>query len=231
MSMPRQVRRHSTAAMSRGKLILLEGLDRTGKTTQSSSLIEKLKPKATLIKFPERSTEIGSLIDKYLRDKSFELPDQAVHLLFSANRWEVAEKIKQLLLDGQHVVLDRYVYSGIAYSAAKHTERMDRSWCLQPDKGLLRPDLTIFLTNNDSENELRSGFGQERYEVSEFQQEVKRQFLKVFEELEDTIGGRKLVEVVNVTGKSIEEVSKDVWALVEPVISEPISTNSEFLYF
>ena len=37
--------------------------------------------------FPDRSTQIGSMIDAYLRS-SIELDDRAVHLLFSANRWE-----------------------------------------------------------------------------------------------------------------------------------------------
>lgn len=214
--------------MNRGRLVLFEGLDRTGKTTQSNILAERLQPDVTLIKFPERSTEIGALIDRYLTDKTFELPDQAVHLLFSANRWEMAERIKQLLLRGTHVVLDRYVYSGIAYSAAKHTDKMDRSWCLQPDKGLPRPDLTIFLTSDDAENELRAGFGEERYEKSEFQREVKKQFFEVFKALGDS-SGRNLVQVVNVTGKSVEEVASDVWELVEPLVTAP--TNTDLLYF
>ncbi|QLQ82656.1 hypothetical protein HG537_0H04190 [Torulaspora globosa] len=218
--------------MSRGKLVLFEGLDRTGKTTQSDILVERLQPDVTLIKFPERSTEIGALIDRYLKDKTFELPDQAVHLLFSANRWEMAERIKQLLLQGTHVVLDRYVYSGIAYSAAKHTDKMDRSWCLQPDRGLPRPDLTIFLTSDDAENELRAGFGEERYEKSEFQQEVKRQFIEVFKALEDNSQEQNLVQIINITGKSVEQVANEVWELTEPVVRAPTdSKNTEILYF
>lgn len=215
--------------MNRGRLILFEGLDRTGKTTQSNIVLERLQPNATLIKFPERSTEIGALIDRYLRDKTFQLPDQAVHLLFSANRWETAERIQKLLLQGTHVVLDRYVYSGIAYSAAKHTDRMDPSWCLQPDKGLPRPDVTIFLTNDGAENELRAGFGEERYEVSEFQQEVKKQFLEVFRALDDTHSSRKLVQMIDVTGKSVEQVAEAVWEQVEPIVTEPVTT--ELLFF
>ena len=125
----------------RGKLILIEGLDRTGKSTQSVKLVEKLGPNASLLKFPDRSTQIGALINQYLTQPNFNLPDQAIHLLFSANRWEAAEKIKALLLEGKHVVLDRYVYSGVAYSAAKGTPGMDLNWCLQPDLGLLKPCL------------------------------------------------------------------------------------------
>lgn len=218
--------------MTRGRLILIEGLDRTGKTTQSQILLERLEPNATLIKFPERSTEIGQLIDKYLKDKSFELPDQAVHLLFSANRWEVSKKIQELLLRGTHVVLDRYVYSGIAYSAAKSVAGMDRNWCLQPDKGLLKPDLTIFLTNSDdSENEKRQGFGDERYEVTEFQREVKKQFYRVFEDLEDRPNERSTLKILDVAGRTIEQVADDVWNEVEPRLTSGINGGIDDLRY
>lgn len=206
---------------------MIEGLDRTGKTTQCNILIEKLNPNVALIKFPDRSTDIGILIDKYLTDKNFVLPDQAVHLLFSANRWEVAQRIRNLLLAGKHVVLDRYVFSGIAYSAAKGVAGMDRNWCLQPDKGLLKPDLTLFLTNsNVNETLSRKGFGEERYEVNDFQQEVKNQFVKVFEELDP---GSQFSQELDVAGKTIEQVADDIWSIVAPVISS--KKDSEFLYF
>eukprot|EP00913_Durusdinium_trenchii_P033606 g31459.t1 len=42
--------------------------------------------------FPNRKTPIGSAIDLYLR-RQLELPDEAVHRLFSANRWEMAKSI------------------------------------------------------------------------------------------------------------------------------------------
>ncbi|CCH62687.1 hypothetical protein TBLA_0I00220 [Henningerozyma blattae CBS 6284] len=180
--------------MTRGRLILFEGLDRTGKTTQSEALLKYLNlqgdqssssKRCELIKFPERSTPIGKLINNYLVDKSFKLPDQSIHLLFSSNRWELTEQIKSSLQKGNDVLLDRYVFSGIAYSLAKDTERMDFDWCLSPDIGLIKPDLTIFLTTDSdisTSNQInnRSGFGAERYEKSDFQLKVKAKFDIVF---------------------------------------------------
>ncbi|EGA82125.1 Cdc8p [Saccharomyces cerevisiae Lalvin QA23] len=149
--------------MGRGKLILIEGLDRTGKTTQCNILYKKLQPNCKLLKFPERSTRIGGLINEYLTDDSFQLSDQAIHLLFSANRWEIVDKIKKDLLEGKNIVMDRYVYSGVAYSAAKGTNGMDLDWCLQPDVGLLKPDLTLFLSTQDVDNNAeKSGFGERK---------------------------------------------------------------------
>ena len=68
--------------------------------------------------FPNRETATGTLIDLYLR-KQIELPDETVHLLFSANRWEASRGIVADLAAGTHLVCDRYAFSGVAYSAAK----------------------------------------------------------------------------------------------------------------
>ena len=75
----------------RGALIVLEGCDRSGKSTQAKKIVEELnsagKP-ATLMGFPDRTTAIGLVIDAYLKcDEN--MHDCAIHLLFSANRWEL----------------------------------------------------------------------------------------------------------------------------------------------
>lgn len=214
--------------MARGKLILIEGLDRTGKTTQVNLLGERLREDGSSVlvtKFPNRESEIGQLINKYLTDKAFVLPDQAVHLLFSANRWEYIEELKTRLNQGQHVVLDRYVFSGVAYSAAKEVPGMDIQWCMQSDIGLLKPDLTIFLTNEQSLSD-RDGFGEERYENTEFQLKVK----KKFQETLDRFCDPEELRVINVTGKGIEEVGHEIWDTISPILKTELKED-EFKCF
>lgn len=76
----------------RGLLIAVEGCDRSGKTTQCQLLIkwlqDNLRVQCEYIKFPDRATLIGGVINEYLTGKAH-LNDQAIHLLFSANRWEL----------------------------------------------------------------------------------------------------------------------------------------------
>jgi dTMP kinase len=71
--------------MARGAFIVVEGLDRAGKSTQVAGLAKALNARS--IKFPDRTTPIGKMIDNYLAQKS-DMEDRAIHLLFSANRWE-----------------------------------------------------------------------------------------------------------------------------------------------
>lgn len=194
----------------RAPLIAIEGLDRTGKTTQTNRLVALLQAQnvpCELVKFPQRETHIGKIINQYLTDKSFELNDQAAHLLFSANRWEMADQIERTLrTDGKIVILDRYVYSGVAYSSAKG---LDSQWCLNPDLGLPKPDLTIFLKFNDAEQTQREGFGDERYEKVDFQQKVSIKFEQFYQN-EEWVN-------INVDGLSIDEVGSLIWSHVEKV--------------
>ena len=71
------------------------------------------------MRFPDRETDIGRLISAYL-EKASEIDDSAVHLLFSANRWEKRQAIQDALSRGHNVVMDRYAYSGVAFSAGAH---------------------------------------------------------------------------------------------------------------
>ncbi|KAJ3503781.1 hypothetical protein NLJ89_g8282 [Agrocybe chaxingu] len=123
---------------------------------------------ATLFKFPDRRTAIGQMIDAYLRSTS-ELDDHAIHLLFSANRWELASTIEKLLTAGTTVVCDRYAFSGISFSASKvnadGTPILPFEWCRSPDVGLPAPDLVLFFDITPEKAKERGGYGEERLEL------------------------------------------------------------------
>jgi dTMP kinase len=75
----------------RGALIVFEGGDRCGKTTQvekTQSILKNMHISLVVIKFPQRSSKTGMIIDQYLKN-GVEITDQVVHLLFSANRFRL----------------------------------------------------------------------------------------------------------------------------------------------
>ncbi|PHH76763.1 hypothetical protein CDD82_3856 [Ophiocordyceps australis] len=81
-----------TTKEQRGAFIVLEGLDRSGKTTQAKKLEERMVAsgmRVVAMQFPDRTTVIGKMIDDYLKS-NVEMEDHVIHLLFSANRWEAA---------------------------------------------------------------------------------------------------------------------------------------------
>lgn len=155
---------------------MLEGVDKAGKTTQCKKLVHALQQSgrpAEMMRFPDRTTTIGQLISAYLEKKS-DLEDHTVHLLFSANRWELVPLMKKKLEEGITLVVDRYAFSGVAFTSAKPGFCLD--WCKQPDVGLPKPDLVMFLQLSPTEAALRGQFGGERYETDVFQRTVQQKF-------------------------------------------------------
>ncbi|KAI6044371.1 thymidylate kinase-domain-containing protein [Pisolithus marmoratus] len=201
--------------MTRGAFIVIEGLDRSGKSTQAAILHSRLQgqeqsTKAVLIKFPDRTTAIGKMIDAYLRSQS-ELDDHAIHLLFSANRWELAATICAYLAAGTTVIADRYAFSGIAFSARKG---LPYEWCRAPDIGLPAPDLTLFLNVEPGVARARGGYGEERYETEDVQRDVRAVFERIGEEMKKE-GRGDWVEIDASREKDL--VAEDIWRSVEPL--------------
>jgi len=130
--------------MKRGRLIAIEGIDQAGKRTQANLLdkeIRKTGRRVSLWNFPEYSTPLGRQLKAYLARK-IRLDLHAVHLLYAANRWEVAERLRQELGSGKVIIVNRYWPSNLAYGVA---HGLSLSWLGSLDEGLPKPDLVVVL--------------------------------------------------------------------------------------
>ena len=140
-------------------LVVLEGLDGAGKSTQVKKLrnyLESLFGTIEYIHFPRYDAPVyGDLISRFLRGdfgSNETVHPQLVALLFAEDRHGAAPGIKEILAKGGTVLLDRYVYSNIAYQCAKLTDDTEaeelRDWIFNTEYGdfaLPKPDLNIFL--------------------------------------------------------------------------------------
>ena len=140
-------------------LVVLEGLDGAGKSTQVKKLrqyLEEVFGNLEYIHFPRYDAPVyGELISRFLRGdfgSNEAVHPQLVALLFAEDRHGAAPEMKRTLQAGGTVLLDRYVYSNIAYQCAKlkSTEEADdlREWIFNTEYGqfdLPVPDLNIFL--------------------------------------------------------------------------------------
>lgn len=140
-------------------LVVLEGLDGAGKSTQVKKLrtyLESLSGSLEYIHFPRYDAPVyGDLISRFLRGdfgSNEQVHPQLVALLFAEDRHGAAPQMKKILADGGNILLDRYVYSNIAYQCAKiknddEAEAL-REWIFNTEYGdfqLPVPDLNIFL--------------------------------------------------------------------------------------
>ncbi len=140
-------------------LIVLEGLDGAGKSTQVSRLrayLEGICKPLEYIHFPRYDAPVyGDLISRFLRGDfgtNETVHPHLVALLFAEDRHGAAPRMKEILSEGGSVLLDRYVCSNIAYQCAKLSDPAERerlrNWILDTEYsvfGLPRPDLNIFL--------------------------------------------------------------------------------------
>ncbi|EPR80119.1 Thymidylate kinase [Spraguea lophii 42_110] len=174
-----------------GLFIVIEGIDCSGKST-IIRLLKKILEKTlvnnsentnnllqcdlgiTSIRFPDRTTGTGKILDEHLRKINI-LNPRTSHLVFSANRWEKEKKIIELKKDNI-VLCDRYYYSGIAYTVA---QGVDVDWCKMADRGLPKPDILFLIDIKSDVVKDRKGFGSEFYEYEDFQTKVYEILKKV----------------------------------------------------
>ena len=98
--------------------VTLEGIDRSGKTTQAALLAEALGPETLLLREPG-GTEVAERIRELLKDPAIELDPRAELLLFCAARAELCARVVRPALDGgRDVVCDRFIDSTVAYQGA-----------------------------------------------------------------------------------------------------------------
>ena len=131
--------------MGRGLFICIEGLDKCGKTTHSTLLVEYLRKggyDAVYTSEPSNG-EIGRFIREFVLNRKRRIYAAVEALLFAADRAEHTETfIKPNLQKGRIVVSDRYVFSSLAYQGAAG---MDLEWIREINRAAIDPDLAIYI--------------------------------------------------------------------------------------
>lgn len=127
--------------MRKGKIIVIEGIDKAGKTTQANLLLKKFKSKCVKFDFPDYTTPIGKEIKQFL-DGRRDYSDQVKMMLLSANRWEKKTEIEKVIAKGNTIIMNRYYQSNLVYGVSKGLEL---DWLLALDEGLPKADLVIVI--------------------------------------------------------------------------------------
>ncbi len=131
-------------------IITIEGVDRSGKSTQAAMLAEWMRGRGYetwLFKFPDYSTPVGRLISGCL--KSGRADPKTLHALMAENRRERLGDIRRAMSEAHILVMDRYVESNMAYGLANG---LDRRWLAGLDKGMPKSDAVILLDMDAAES-------------------------------------------------------------------------------
>lgn len=150
----------------KGKLIVIEGTDCSGKETQSSLLVKKLNEmgkKAIKMSFPMYDTPTGKIVggpylgkqeicESWFDETSVLVDPKIASLYYAADRKYNISKVKKYIDEGYFVILDRYTSSNMAHQGCKVLDKDERfnvfQWIDKLEYWLLdlpKADLTIFL--------------------------------------------------------------------------------------
>ena len=141
-----------------GKLIVIDGTDGTGKTTQMALLVKRLrteKYRVAITDFPRYGLPSAYFVERYLNGKygkSAEVDPRAASLFYALDRYDARQEIKKMLRQGRLVVSNRYVTANMGHQGGKIEDKSERRrffrWLDDLEHGLLglpRPELTIIL--------------------------------------------------------------------------------------
>lgn len=204
----------------KGKFIVLEGIDGSGKTSLSNALSKRLREAgyATYPTFEPTDSPIGSLIHQIMTGR-IKADNAVVAALFAADRLDhltngvngILGKLEQ----GLHVLCCRYYFSSYAYQGLETPVE----WIIEANsiaKGILKPDLMIFIdtTPETAISRLhKDGEHIEIYEELETLKKVRKGYLDAFKRC----GADENICIIDGDG-SIDEVSELIYLKVKEVL-------------
>jgi dTMP kinase len=200
--------------LRKGKIIVIEGIDKAGKGTQSNLLQSRLPINAlkfsgnvcTIMDFPDYTTPIGQEIRAFL-DGNRNYTLETKHVLMSANRWEKKKEIESLIEKGTIIIMNRYYQSNLVYGVS---HGLNLKWLLNLDKGLPKEDVVIVLEVNPNTSYQRVPGNRDSFEID------RKLLTKVHKNY------RKLAKQFNwkvINGERVSgEVHNDIMKIVRKVL-------------
>lgn len=146
--------------MAKGTLIVIDGTDGSGKSTQIGLLIKRLKQdgkKVKLVDFPEYySNFFGKFIGHCLSEQYYnfvKVHPKIASVLYAADRFESSDRIKKWLKEGNIVVANRYASSNQIHQGGKISNTKKREsfleWLAEMEYKVFkipRPDVVFYLS-------------------------------------------------------------------------------------
>lgn len=204
--------------MEKGKFIVLEGIDGSGKSSQIAPLVKHIEALGVPCRETREPTggPVGSLIRQIFTGR-VTADNRVIAALYAADRIDhLVNEVDGLLAAvgrGVTVVSDRYYFSSYAY----HSVDVDMDWVIGANAlsaQLLRPTLTVFLdvpVATALERIRKNRFVEEIFDQEDRLRKTRELYFRAFERLKDV----ERVAVVDGTGAP-DEVAARIWAAVSP---------------
>ncbi len=140
---------------NKGKFIVLDGTDGSGKGTQTKMLVETLKNEGYVVEmadFPQYGQKSAGAVEEYLSGKYGQVDAYVGSMFYAVDRFDASFKIRQWLEEGRVVVSNRYVTANAGHQGSKIDDSAERikyfKWLDNLEYnmfGIPKPDLNIIL--------------------------------------------------------------------------------------
>jgi dTMP kinase len=234
-----------TPTIQKGKFIVIDGTDGSGKATQTSLLVEELKAGGYAVEmtdFPQYGNKSAGLVEEYLNGKYGQVSPEAASIFYAIDRFDASFKIRKWLDEGRIVISNRYVTANAGHQGGKIKDDYDRlkffKWLDNLEYnifGIPKPDLNIILhmpaemaqklVDKKSSN-VREYVNGKKRDLHEADINHLKNAEKVYLQISKLFPNTKLVECTE-RGKllSPEEVHNKVWELVRRITLKDIKPN------
>lgn len=208
--------------MEKGKFIVLEGIDGSGKSSQAGPLVKRLEALGVRCRADREPTggPVGSLIRQIFTGR-VSADNRVIAALYAADRIDhLVNEVDGLCAavdKGITVVSDRYYFSSYAY----HSVDVDMDWVIGANSlsaELLRPTVTVFLdvpVETALDRIRKNRFVEEIFDQEDRLRRTRELYFEAFERLRDV----ENVAVVDGSGTE-EAVAERIWAIVGPYFSK-----------
>jgi dTMP kinase len=223
---------------TRGRLIAIEGIDGSGKRTQSRLLEHSLQSKGFVVYatgFPQYESWFGKMVGKFLNGEFGPLQAVDPHfsaLLYAGDRFEAKARIESSLKDGKIVLVDRYVASNLAHQVARAAPEKRSEFLRWIEHleysiyGLPREDLILYLRVPPAEAQKLVAQKSERNytRASHDLQEKSLHHLEDAAEMYDMLSRSRpwatiqCYDAQNGTVRLPEDISAEIQSAVQPVL-------------
>jgi dTMP kinase len=209
--------------LQKGFLIVIEGIDGAGKTTQAQMLTEKLQSEGypTVSLHEPTDSPYGQTIRNIAKGNLKVSAEEELNLFVQDRILDVKQNIQPALTDCKIVIMDRYYFSSIAYQGARGlnlTEIEQQNKAVAPEPDLLiildvKPDVSlnrIRLNRAEGPNEFENNIRLEKSRAI-FNSFQNRSYTKIVE------GNSQL---------SPKEISNNIWNIVKPLVAGLMTENN-----
>lgn len=216
----------------KGKFIVIEGTDCSGKETQSKLIEERLKQQGyncMRLGFPMYDTPTGRIVGEcylgrnkpsFFEEKAPNVDPYIAALYYAADRKYNISKILDYYNEGYYIILDRYTTSNMAHQGSKILDKDERFYMYQwIDKleywllGLPKPDKTILL-HMPYEYSLELEKQRDIVDDNEKDPDYLKRSEEAYIELSELYGWDKIECVVNDKIKTITEINQEIMDII-----------------